>query len=93
MRKYIDPKVHIRIKNKGKDRYIIDFASRIKRRLNTSLVKDIKLGHFSNLSIKVFYGVSNGENVWNIKHCENYSDLRWAINAFLDKDLYIQKLG
>lgn len=64
---------------------IIGNGSRMRRRTNSSFMEKVKQNNFKKLTINVNYG----KGYTNSMECKKYSDLRWAIEAFLDKNLYI----
>lgn len=60
-------------------------ATKVKKRSLSSFMKRAKLNDFKKLTVEVKYG----KDVANSMNCRDYTDLRWAMEAFLDKNLYI----
>ena len=85
-----EPKVYISLTEKnGKIRKLSGLASNVRKRLGGSFIKRAKLGDWKKLEIKVVYGKDKGELVTNHANCEDYSHLKWAIDNFTDKYLWL----
>lgn len=83
----IEPQVVIKLIDlKGKEFRIQGKAKKMQKRTNSSLMKKAKLGRFKKLSINVDYG----KDIENSMECQNYFDLKWALEAFLEKNLWIK---
>lgn len=81
-----EPKVIITlVTKKGKEVRMQGNAIKIKKRHNSSLMKKAKLNDFKKLKIEVDYG----SKTTNSMECKTFSDLRWAIDSFLDKHLWL----
>lgn len=85
-----EPKVYMSLVEKnGKIRKLSGLGVNVRKRLAGSFIKRAKLGDFKKLEIKVVYGKDKGELVTNHMNCENYEDLKWGLDNFLDPYLYL----
>jgi len=81
-----EPKVIINLIDKnGKKRRMTNKASMIKKKSQASLMSEIKMNDFKLLNIEVIYA----KDTINSMRCNSYEDLKWGIDAFLEKELWI----
>lgn len=84
----MEPNVIINlVDKKGKKRSMRGGAVKMKKRTLSSLMNIIKMGKFKRCTIEVIY--DKKKEFTNSMDITNFSDLKWAFDAFLDKQLWI----
>jgi hypothetical protein len=91
----IEPKIRIIIHSKAGNVRLRPSIKKARKMLKTTLRNHCKLGDF--VTLRVIYGIalnSKGkkEVIDNTMKTNSIDDLAWTLSAFLDKDLWLDKV-
>ena len=91
----IEPKIKIIIHSKDGNVRFHPSVKKARKMLKTTLKNHCELGDF--VTLRVVYGITlnlkgKKEVLDNVTKVNSLDDLSWALDAFLDKDLWLEKV-